>query len=156
MRQWWLWALLLGTAFLPSYGIYYQIYLGKTFGDHPLPDYGLILFLLFTLGMLYFFWNLKLLTTITEENITVKYVPFSHVQVDWRDVAETEVIDYGFVGGWGVRLATKYGTVYNAKGSIGLALRLKSGRKLCVGTQKGEEMSKVIGKIHVPLRQTKN
>lgn len=156
MRQWWLWSLLISIALLPAYGIYYQIYLGKKFGDNPLPDFGLVLFLLFTLVVLYLFWNLQLLTTITDEHITVKYVPFSHVQVDWQDVAEAEVIDYGFVGGWGVRLGTKYGTVYNVSGSIGLALKLKSGRKLCVGTQKGEEMSQVIRKIHVPQHQAKN
>ncbi len=36
----------------------------------------------------------------------------------------------------GIRVWTKYGTVYNAQGKIGLSIKLKSGKQFVIGTQK--------------------
>jgi hypothetical protein len=58
-----------------------------------------------------------------------------------------KVLNYGFVGGWGVRLWTKYGTVYNVKGNIGLAIELKNGTKFLIGTQKEIELRSFLEKI---------
>ena len=46
-----------------------------------------------------------------------------------------EVIDYGFVGGYGIRKTKKYGTIYNTSGSKGIKLTLKSGEILVIGIQ---------------------
>jgi len=54
------------------------------------------------------------------------------------------VVDYGFVGGWGVRWWTKFGTVYNVMGRIGLAIELKNGKKLLIGTQKKTEVGAIV------------
>ena len=82
----------------------------------------------------------RLRTEITDEKIDMKFFPFSNKTIPWSEVKSAEVLDYGFVGGWGVRIGTKYGTVYNTSGKIGLALELKSGKKICIGTQRGEEL----------------
>ena len=50
------------------------------------------------------------------------------------------MFDYGFVGGWGVRMWTKYGTVYNTKGSKGLLVELNNGKTFVIGTQKEDEL----------------
>ena len=44
------------------------------------------------------------------------------------------------MGGWGIRLWTKYGTVFNIKGKKGLAIELYSGKKFLIGTQKEIEL----------------
>ena len=142
--QWWLWVLLIGILMIPSYGIYKQIIMGEQFGDNPLPNFGLIIFFIFMLAFIVFFWMLQLTTIINDESIQMKYFPFSNKEIKWADIESAEVIDYGFVGGWGVRIGTKYGTVYNTSGKIGLALQLKNGKKLCIGTQKEKELIKVI------------
>ena len=49
-------------------------------------------------------------------------------------------LDYGFIGGYGIRLWTKYGTVYNTSGKIGLAITLNNGDKFLIGTQKSDEL----------------
>ena len=56
-------------------------------------------------------------------------------------------MNYGCVGGWGIRLWTKYGTIYNIKGNKGLAVKLLSGKKFLIGTQKGNELSEIVKKI---------
>ncbi len=145
--QWWLWLLLIGITLIPVYGIYKQIFMGETFGDNPMSDAGLIVFLVFMLAFLFFFWMMQLTTEITAENIDMKFFPFANKTIPWSEVKSAEVLDYGFVGGWGVRIGTKYGTVYNTSGKIGLALELKSGKKICIGTQKEAELRNVVASV---------
>ena len=142
--QWWLWTLLLVITLIPVYGIYKQIILGEQFGDNPLPNFGLILFLILMLAFVIFFWKIELRMIIDKEAIRIKFFPFTNKEVKWEEIAQAKIVNYGFVGGWGIRLGTKYGTVYNVNGKIGLALELKNGKKLCIGTQREEELSKII------------
>ena len=64
--------------------------------------------------------------------MTKKYMP-------WEDIKSTKVITYKFVG-YGLRLGTKYGTIFNIKGSRGLQIELKSGEKVLIGTQQADDM----------------
>jgi hypothetical protein len=43
--QWWLWVMLIGICLIPVVGIYQQIFRGIPFGDKPMPDAGLFIFL---------------------------------------------------------------------------------------------------------------
>ena len=140
-NQWWLWALLIVIALVPAYGVYKQIILDEPFGNVPLPDSVLMLFLLFTLLMIGLFWITELRTVIDDEAIRIKYVPLTSKEFKWEDIARAELVDYGFVGGYGIRMGTKYGTVYNTRGKMGLAVELKNGKKYCIGTQRAEELS---------------
>ena len=142
--QWWLWVLLIAIALIPAYGVYRQIILGEPFGNVPLPDIGLILFLLFTLMMIGLFWITELRTTIDNEAIRIKYVPLTSEEFKWQDIVRAEIVNYGFVGGYGIRLGTQYGTVYNTRGKMGLAIELKKGKKYCIGTQREEELRKLL------------
>ncbi len=129
------------------YGLFKQIYLGEPFGDKPASDTSLVLILILLIGVLLLFWAMQLQTTITEKSIQIRFVPFVNKTILWKDVKSAEVLQYGFVGGWGIRLGTKYGTVYNISGNKGLAMELKSGKKILVGTQKEEELKKVIRQL---------
>ena len=57
-------------------------------------------------------------------------------------------MNYGFVG-YGIRLGSKYGTVYNMKGNRGLAIELNNGKKFVIGTQKEMELKNVVEKMPV-------
>lgn len=139
--QWWLWVLLIGVTVIPIIGVVKQVILGQTFGDNPMSDTGLLIFLILMLAFDYCFWMLKLVTEIDANAIKINFFPFTKREIRWSEVKTYQIVDYGFVGGWGVRMGTKYGTVYNTKGRIGLALELTDGRKYCIGTQKEEEMA---------------
>ena len=87
---------------------------------------------------------MKLKTTIDSDGIQMSFFPFKSKKVTWTEIKNIEVINYGFVGGWGIRLWTKYGTVYNTKGNKGAFIELKNGTKFLIGTQKEEEMRTVL------------
>jgi len=145
--QWWLWLILLSIATIPLVGIYQQIILDQPFGDHPMSDGGLVTFAILTLLLLLFFAFIRLTTTITAKEIQINFSPFVNKSIKWEAIEKVEVLDYGFVGGWGIRLFTSYGTVYNIRGRMGLAITLKNGKKILVGTQQPQALSNAVHKI---------
>ena len=147
LTQWWLWVIMFGIGAIPIYGIYKQIIIGEKFGNNPMSDTWLIIFAIFIFSLIALLWFTKLTTEINKNSIKINFFPFIKKNIEWSEIKNAEVIDYGFVGGWGIRLWTKYGTIYNTKGKIGLAIKLNNGKKLLIGTQKKDELKKVINEI---------
>lgn len=145
--QWWLWLILGAVNLLFLAGLYQQLVRGIPFGNNPAPNGVLIGVLIFTLGLSWWFGRLELRTEIDAQEIRVVFSPFTRQTMPWKDVASAEVVDYGFVGGWGMRFGTKYGTIYNVAGRMGLALVLKNGKQLCIGTQQAEELRRVLANL---------
>ena len=144
--QWWLWLLLVGLGILPVIGIYKQLILGETFGNKPMSDSGLIVFLLFVFSVLALFYIIKLKTEITKYELRFNFFPFYKKIVKWEDVKNAKIVRYGFVG-YGIRFGSKYGTIYNIKGNKGLAIELKNGKKFLIGTQKHLELFETVNRI---------
>ena len=143
--QWWIWLLLIGLGAIAVYGIIQQFLFGIDFGDKPMSNIGLIIFTLFVFGFIYFNWYMTLITEITNEGIKVRFVPFVKKEIKWNELKSAKIVNYGFVG-YGIRLGSKYGTVYNMSGDKGLALELNNGKKFVIGTQKELELKKVVEK----------
>lgn len=146
--QWWLWVLLVGFGLFPLYLFWNQIVLGNPVGSKPMSDLGVILVTILLYGIIVFFGIIKLRTEINAKEIKIHFFPLVKKTISWDSIASAEVINYGFVGGWGIRLFTKYGTAYNIKGNKGLAVQLKTGKKLLIGTQKEEELTELLNKIN--------
>lgn len=145
-RQWWLWLILIGTTLIPVYGLYQQVYLGEPFGDNPASDEGLVVFLLLMLALLGLFAFTSLHTCIDDTGIKMVFIPFKKKLVTWDQVEQLRVVNYGFVGGWGVRIWTSFGTVYNISGNKGLSIQLKNGRQFLIGTSKPEDLQAYLQK----------
>ena len=145
--QWWLWLILLFIGALPILGIYKQLIIGEKFGDKPMSDLGLIIFAVFVFSLIAMFWFMQLKTEIDQNEIRMRFFPLVKKRVSWEEIKNAEIVNYGFVGGWGIRLSTKYGTVYNMKGDKGLAIALTDGKKFLIGTQKPEELTAILEKI---------
>ena len=128
-NQWWLWSILLGIGCLATFPIYKQLLLNETFGDKPMSNSGIVIFALVAYGFIALFWSIRLQTEISLVGIHFTFSPFIRKTMEWDQIIHAEVLDYGFVGGWGIRWFTAYGTVYNIKGRKGLALHLKTGKK---------------------------
>ncbi|MDA9127261.1 hypothetical protein N9J65_00210 [Flavobacteriaceae bacterium] len=139
-NQWWLWALLLGIFGVGCYGLIQQLILEVPFGSKPMNDTGVIGFCFFNLGMILFFRWMRLDTRINSEGLYMRFVPFKTKFHPWEEIESISVVHYGFVGGWGIRLFTPYGTVYNMRGAKGLAIRLKTGKKFLIGSQRVAEL----------------
>ncbi len=137
-NQWWLWLILFGSF---SFSFYTIIRSPGLDLDQPLniitnPAF-IIVFCAF-IAIVALFLLMRLKTTISDTSIMIHLRPFTKKEFKWSEIERAKVLNYGFIGGWGIRLFTKYGTAYNIKGSIGLALELKNGKKYLIGTQKGD------------------
>ena len=146
-KQSWLWVILIVTAILPLYGIYQQIILGKPFGNNPMSDGALIGFTIMLLILIGLFWFVRLRTEIDENGIRMQFFPLLKKNIQWNEIDSAKIVTYGFIGGWGIRLWTKYGTVYNMKGNRGLAIQFKNGQKFLIGSQKTDELQKVLDQL---------
>lgn len=147
--QWWLWALLSALVLLPLYGLYRQVVLEEPFGNNPMSDWGLVLFLLGILAVLGFFAYIELRTEIDDRGIRMRLRPISRESFPWERIEKVEPITYGFVG-YGLRFSLKHGTVYNIRGNKGLAIYLKDGGRFVVGTQDPDRLVttlKALGKL---------
>ena len=142
--QWWIWLIFFAIVSFTGFGVYKQLVLKEPFGNNPMSNIGLLIFSGFILAIIILFLVMRLKTEINEQGITMHFRPFTKRQIAWQEIENAKVLDYGFVGGWGIRLWTNYGTVYNTKGSKGLALELKDGKKLLIGTQNPEKLEEVL------------
>lgn len=145
--QWWLWAILIGTALIPIYRIYNELFLKEQVGVQSIYDLEFIILIVIIFPVILLFLFTRLKTVIDSEKIEISFFPLARKKVMWKDVRRAKIVDYGFLGGWGVRLGTSYGTVYNVKGSKGVAIELRDGGKFLIGTQKEQELSDIIDKI---------
>lgn len=139
--QWWLWLILIVTSLIPLYPIFEWFVLDRKPEDSIL---SLVIPFVFILGIAVLFASMRLVTEIDAEGIRMHFIPFVSKTMAWKDIRSIQVIDYGFVGGWGIRLWTDYGTVYNTRGNKGMAIVLKDGKKFLIGTQREAELKAIV------------
>lgn len=144
--HWYIWILLFGLLCIPIYGVLQQLVLKQPFGDKPMSDLGLVILLFGQLALCFLFWIMKLETTISKEKISIRFFPFVAKTIQWDEVEQAEIVKYRFVG-YGIRIFTSYGTVYNISGNKGMALTLTNNKKLLIGTQKPHELEDVIHSV---------
>lgn len=145
--QWWLWIILIGIGVLPIFPVFKQVSNEVEVASENSFGFAFIIFSVIIYGLIALFLVVKLKTEINQNEIRMSFFPFVKKQVGWSEIKTAEVVNYGFVGGWGIRLGTAYGTVYNIKGNKGLAIELTNGKKFLIGTQKETEMKKMVEEI---------
>jgi hypothetical protein len=153
-NQWWLWLLLLPLALLPLAGLFKHLNSGRDFVEQPSSILLWIFMSLTIWSVLVLIYLIRLKTRIDRSGIEMHFFPFVSKKIPWEQINSARVVNYGFVGGWGIRLWTSYGTVYNIKGNKGLALSLKNGKKILIGTQKESELEHLFRQIELPLNKS--
>lgn len=156
MTQWWLWFIIIVLLVIPIFGIYQQVIQGKSFGNNPMSNTGMIIMAIFMLCFVVALYSMKLKTSIDTTEINISFFPFVKRQFLWKEIKSAQVIQYGFVGGWGIRIWTKYGTVYNMSGNKGLAIEMKNGDKFLIGTQKDLELRAFIKELSINQSENQN
>ncbi|WP_299526327.1 hypothetical protein [uncultured Lutibacter sp.] len=108
---------------------------------------GLIIILL--VGLL--FLKLKLKTRVDEKGIYYQYFPFhlSYKLITWESISNCYIRNYDGIsefGGWGMKFSFRKNKVksFTTKGNIGLQIELSTGNKILIGTQKKEELQRVL------------
>lgn len=140
--QWWLWLLLIAIGLFHFYLIYEGLDNDERGSSFP------VLVVLSTFSAIVLFVILRLDTKVDAEGVHYRFFPFqlNYKLKKWDEIEKANVREYKPIyeyGGWGIRGWGK-DKARNVSGNIGLQLELKNGDRLLIGTQKGEEMEKVV------------
>lgn len=149
--QWWIWAINLGILVIPLIRVYQQFTRGKMFEDKPMSYSGLLVSTCLIVLLVVSFRIMNLKTEITNERIYFDFFPF-HTKKYFYDLTEIQsmkVVKYSPIfdyGGWGVR---GFGSnkAFSVKGNKGLKIMFKNGDIRLIGTQKPDELQKIISQI---------
>ena len=107
--------------------------------------------LLLPVGVAFLIGNMTLITRIDEQGIQYRFFPFhlTFRKIKWSELEHCYVREYKPIaeyGGWGFRISftRKKGTAFSVKGSTGLQLELKNGKKILLGTQNRAAIEQII------------
>lgn len=125
----------------------YKKFIDESLGEQIAAFMGLIIIVL----VIILFTVLKLETKIDENGVKFKFYPFQtkFKSIPWNAISECYIRKYSPIsefGGWGIRTSFRKdtGKAYTTKGSIGLQIKLKNGKKILIGTQKKEALKSVL------------
>ena len=146
-RQWWWIVVVLGST-VPVivntiYVLYRQVVDGILVGNSPVPNFFLVLLLLFMGIMLWLFFTMKLEVWIDQDGIHYRFFPliYKNKLITKEEIQRYEIRKYSPIfdyGGWGIKKRFKWGRAYNVSGNIGLQLYLTNGKKVLFGTQRSQ------------------
>ncbi|PSR56463.1 hypothetical protein AHMF7605_24680 [Adhaeribacter arboris] len=152
-KQWWLWVILLGINGIFLFGVFKQVIGGQPWGNNPMSNTALLISAGFFLLLTILFINFRLDTQIKEDGIYVRFFPFhlSFRYYDWNKIAKSYVREYKPIrefGGWGLRSGSfGKGSALNVSGNQGLQLEFTDGNKLLIGTNRPDELTKLLTQI---------
>jgi len=152
--QRWLWILLilmmLVLVAVFGYGMISQLIFDEPWGDRPVTDEMLLLIgsvvLLFSIGMIYLFYSLRLVTEVKEEGLYIRFYPFWSKIIPYQSIQSCEARTYRPLreyGGWGIKVG-RSGWAYNIIGNRGVQLVLLNGKRILVGSQRADELAQAI------------
>lgn len=107
---------------------------------------GLLAVLAGLLTVMILFGGLRLTTTANGEGVRVKGFLFIDRRIPYGEIASATARRYRPImeyGGWGYRLGPS-GKAYNARGDEGVQLVLKTGGRVLIGSQRAEELARLI------------
>jgi hypothetical protein len=145
-NQKWLWAIIILVNTAGLYAIY------KEYQKDNFEFAFFVVHCIFIAIFMLFFYFMNLETTVTKEAIAIKYFPF-HLKkrtYSFAEIQHLEVIKYnpiGDYGGWGVRLS-RNGKAFNVRGDFGLKLYFANRKPLLIGTQKPDELKKILEPLY--------
>jgi hypothetical protein len=147
-----LWVAIIPATLIPCFIIYKEY--SNLFQDWKefLPFLGVLLIMSSVILLLL---KMKLTTKINHDYIQIQYFPFNLKPkiIYWNELTsfETRTADcLKEYWGWGYK-GTKKNRSYTAYGDFGLQLTFKNGNRLFIGSQKKEEMEKVINEMKTKI-----
>ena len=145
----WLW-LVVGTVAITQWlGFLQQVVRGKAWGNHPAPNWMMvILWLTFGIGLPFFFLYTKLSVTVTNRAVKIGFRPLTNRRIPLSDIVISEARTYSPLreyGGWGIRQTFGGKRAYNVSGNQGVELTLSDGRSVLIGSQEPEQLAHAIG-----------
>jgi hypothetical protein len=141
-----------GMMIFGGSALYEQLILGIPFGDEPMSDAGLVFFMIFALlfrsAISWLLLAAKLELKVEKMRVGYRFFPFLR---GWKYIAKEKIESWTvgkyFALGYGIHFGFKY-TTLNAKGNMALHLQLKKSRPLRIGTQKPDELRRIMQKYY--------
>ena len=147
-RQIWLWLIIGLVAALGWAGFIVQIVLGRPFGTNPGPDWLVwLLWLLVGTGLPALFAWAQLRVTVTDQEVVIRYVPFSVRRIPLSEILGATAREYDALreyGGWGIKGWSRDKRAYNVSGREGVELLLKDGRTVMIGSARAADLERAI------------
>lgn len=143
-RQVWLWALVIAITGMQWAAAVEQLLFRRPFGDNPMQDIPLIIYLvIFGVGLPALFFFSQLITEVRDDGIYIRFSPFHRTfrRIAFSEIKQCEVLNYRPIrdyGGWGIRVSCK-GKAYNVSGDSGVQIELLNGDRLLIGSQRADE-----------------
>ena len=155
-KQKWIWFVVWLILLMSVFAIVQQIILKNPVGNNPAPDWALYLIAGFSILLVIFLYRNVLLTRISSRGVHYRFIPFHRKEriLSWKQIKKAYVRVYDPLpeyGGWGLRTVDTKGNgiAINMMGKIGLQLELHNGKNILIGTQRGEEVKKVIDNLGI-------
>ncbi len=152
-HQWWIYAVVVGTAGFAWYAFLREAVLHRPMGDRPAPYWLTALtWALMGIGFPWLFLSARLVVEVREDGVRFRYRPFHRRwhRLSAGEIREAEARTYRPIleyGGWGIRYGWRGGRAYNVSGNRGVQLTLNDGRKVLFGSRRPEELEAAIRKI---------
>lgn len=148
--QWYIWVVPIFALGLWTFAFIKQIIFQIPVGDRPASDLEIMLIGLIPISIIALFRFIKLTTEIDGNLLSVCLFPFCSKKVSIASIESIEFLTYKFLG-FGCRLGTEYGTVFNVKGNQGFQILTKNGDRFLVGTQKSDEIQALCAKLGINI-----
>jgi len=148
-RQVWIWVVVLAIAGMQWYGAVEQLLLHRPFGDNPMQDGPMAVFLvIFGIGLPTLFFFGQLVTEVRDDGIYIRFSPFHRTfrRIAFTKIKQCTVRTYHPIReyrGWGIRYGWK-GKAYNVSGNRGVQIDFLNGKHLMIGSQRAEELWRAI------------
>lgn len=120
-----------------------QVIFNMPFGNHPMSNTGLSAAVIFLALFNILFYSMKLVTTIDQEAITIKFTPFHFFpkRFEWSQLSDVVVRQYDPMkeyGGWGLRGFGKK-SLMTVSGNWLIEIVFLNDQRLLIGTCKPQE-----------------
>ena len=144
------WVVLVGNILLFAGACFYQIILGKRFGNHPAPDWVLFSSFLLSILLMVIFLMMRVEVTIDKDKITYTSLLFNRQRhINWTAVKAVTYYQYTTLG-YGVRYDLKRkAKVYNLNASIAVLFAFNDGSNIGFGTNRYKEIRDYIRTLNI-------
>lgn len=105
---------------------------------------GMVIPLLLTLALMI---TMHLRVRVIPGHVLIRFRPFRERRIPLEEIDSAVARTYRPIreyGGWGIRYAGLRSRAYNVMGNEGVQLKLKSGHKVLIGSQRAQELEQAI------------
>jgi hypothetical protein len=139
IKHWLIWLVLIGILLLFTFMTVSQLILGISVGNNPIPNWALIIGVLFFAFLVVLVAQTQLKLKLNNKELQMQFGALGLYQKKWSEIKELKIISMP-LGGIGRRKHHKYGMIFNAGSKYGLLVQTKDGASTLISTRQKNEL----------------